>query len=30
VDQQITAWGIEHNERGWRADAYLYCNRSIR
>lgn len=25
VDAQITAWGIEHNERGWRADAYLYC-----
>ncbi len=25
VDQQITAWGIEHNEAGWRADAYLYC-----
>lgn len=25
VDQQITEWGIEHNEQGWRADAYLYC-----
>lgn len=25
VDEQITAWGIEHNEKGWRADAYLYC-----
>lgn len=25
VDQQITEWGIEHNEEGWRADAYLYC-----
>lgn len=25
VDEQITAWGIEHNDRGWRADAYLYC-----
>ncbi|MBX2928871.1 MAG: DUF1156 domain-containing protein [Saprospiraceae bacterium] len=25
VDAQITAWGIEHNEKGWRADAYLYC-----
>ena len=25
VDEQITAWGIEHNEQGWRADAYLYC-----
>ena len=26
VDRQITEWGIEHNEAGWRADAYLYCN----
>ncbi len=25
ADEQITAWGIEHNEKGWRADAYLYC-----
>lgn len=25
VDRQITEWGIEHNEAGWRADAYLYC-----
>jgi len=25
VDRQITEWGIEHNEQGWRADAYLYC-----
>jgi putative DNA methylase len=25
VDRQITAWGIEHNAEGWRADAYLYC-----
>ncbi|MCK7574591.1 MAG: hypothetical protein MZV65_00820 [Chromatiales bacterium] len=25
VDRQITAWGIEHNEEGDRADAYLYC-----
>ncbi len=25
VDEQITNWGIEHNEHGWRADAYLYC-----
>ncbi|MCS3671895.1 adenine-specific DNA methylase [Salinibacter ruber] len=25
VDEQITEWGIEHNEKGWRADAYLYC-----
>lgn len=26
VDEQITAWRIEHNEVGWRADAYLYCS----
>ena len=25
ADEQVTAWGIEHNEKGWRADAYLYC-----
>ncbi len=25
VDRQVTAWGIEHNERGERADAFLYC-----
>ena len=25
VDRQVTAWGIEHNADGWRADAYLYC-----
>ena len=25
ADQQVTAWGIENNERGERADAYLYC-----
>jgi putative DNA methylase len=25
VDRQVTEWGIEHNEKGWRADAYLYC-----
>jgi adenine-specific DNA methylase len=25
ADQQVTKWGIEHNERGERADAYLYC-----
>lgn len=29
VDRQITEWGIEHNELGWRADAYLYCNEVI-
>ena len=25
ADQQVIAWGIEQNERGERADAYLYC-----
>lgn len=25
ADKQVTAWGIEHNERGERAEAYLYC-----
>lgn len=28
VNAQVTAWGIEHNENGWRADAYLYCTES--
>ncbi|MBW2742361.1 MAG: DNA methylase, partial [Deltaproteobacteria bacterium] len=23
--KQITKWEIEHNDKGWRADAYLYC-----
>lgn len=25
ADQQVTEWGIEHNEQDERADAYLYC-----
>ncbi|WP_374469913.1 anti-phage-associated DUF1156 domain-containing protein [Phenylobacterium sp.] len=25
ADREVTTWGIEHNERGERADAYLYC-----
>jgi len=29
VDRQITEWGIEHNEKGWRGYAYLYCNEVI-
>ena len=29
VDKQISKWGIEHNEQGWRADAYLYCTEVI-
>ena len=29
VDRQITKWMIEHNELGWRADAYLYCSEVV-
>ena len=29
VDRQITEWGIEHNEQGWRADVYLYCTETV-
>lgn len=25
VNRQVSEWGIEHNEQGHRADAYLYC-----
>ena len=25
VERQITEWRIEHNDDGWRADAFLYC-----
>jgi putative DNA methylase len=25
ADKQITEWGIEHNDQGERADAFLYC-----
>ena len=25
VGRQVTAWRIEHDEAGWRADAFLYC-----
>lgn len=25
VDKQVTEWRIEHNDAGWRADAFLYC-----
>lgn len=25
ANRQVTEWGIEHNESGERADAYLYC-----
>lgn len=29
ADKIITKWGIEHNENGWRANAYLYCNETV-
>lgn len=29
ADEQITEWGIEHNEERHRANAYLYCNEAI-
>jgi putative DNA methylase len=29
VDRQITEWGIEHNEQGWRANYYLYCTEVV-
>ncbi|MCJ7625108.1 MAG: hypothetical protein MUO76_16530, partial [Anaerolineaceae bacterium] len=29
VDKQINEWGIEHNEQGWRAVAYLYCTEVV-
>lgn len=25
AEAQVQKWGIEHNEEGWRADAFLYC-----
>lgn len=29
ADKKITAWGIEHNEQGHRANSYLYCNETV-
>ncbi|NTV99828.1 MAG: DUF1156 domain-containing protein [Oscillochloris sp.] len=29
VRRQVDQWGIERNEQGWIADAYLYCNEVI-
>lgn len=29
ADKQISEWGIEHNDKGWRADAYLYCVEAV-
>lgn len=26
ANKTILSWGIEENERGWRGNAYLYCN----
>lgn len=25
LDNTVSNWGIEHNEKDWRADSYLYC-----
>ena len=29
ADKQITEWGIEHNDKDWRTDAYLYCVEAV-
>ncbi len=29
VDHQVTEWRIEHNDLGWRADAFLYCAETV-
>jgi putative DNA methylase len=29
TDKQLTKWGIEHNSKGWRSDAFLYCVETI-
>ena len=29
VDRQVTDWGIEHDAKGWRADAFLYCTEAV-
>lgn len=29
VQEQVDAWGIERNEEGWIADAYLYCAEAL-
>ena len=29
IDRQVTEWRIEHNDAGWRADAFLYCTETI-
>lgn len=29
LDRQVTDWRIEHNDVGWRADAFLYCTETL-
>ena len=29
VEKQLIKWGIEHNEKGHRADSYLYCMETV-
>ena len=29
VNMQVAEWGIEHDEDGWRADAFLYCTEAV-
>ncbi|MCY4014264.1 MAG: DUF1156 domain-containing protein [Gammaproteobacteria bacterium] len=29
LDRQVTAWRIEHNDVGWRADSFLYCTETV-
>lgn len=29
VQRQVDTWGIERNEQGWIADAYLYCSETL-
>lgn len=29
VAKQVEEWGIENNERGWKAKYYLYCNETV-
>ena len=29
ANERVAEWGIEHNELGWRADAFLYCAEAL-
>ena len=29
VDRSVTDWRIEHDDAGWRADAFLYCTETV-